>query len=57
MLNIDKTPDLPSVPDTELLAPKKKAPAAAKGGEIDVRKFLALNLCSGIAFVVFLNNK
>ena len=36
MLNIDKTPDLPSVPDTELPAPKKKAPAAAQGEEIDV---------------------
>ena len=33
MLNIDKTPDLPSVPDTELPATKKKAPAAAQGGK------------------------
>ena len=33
MLNIDKTPDLPSVPDTELPVQKKKAPAAAQGGK------------------------
>ena len=57
MLNIDKTPDLPSVPETELPATKKKAPAAAQGGkQMLSRKFLSLNFCSRVVFVVFVKS-